>query len=366
MKFSVSQSSLLKALSVVSKGMGSTTLPLLSGIYIKAEAGTLEFQTNSLTISIRHRIPARVEEGGETVVSGKVLTNIVKTLDDAPVTFDGGERMVTISCEKSSFRLNTLNPADWSPFPEVVTEQSIELPSSLLAEMVEKVYRVTSKETTRQILQGVLLTVEDNTIRLVATDSYRLAVCDSSAESPAGEEFRAIVPGTVFHDVLSISSLTENITLGITDNQVVFSFGETTFISKKIEGNFPNYKQLLPSSCTTSVRVDVEAFSAALKRVSVIAQTNSSVRFDIDAEGKTMKLSASSPDQGESSELMPVDVDGESMAIALNYHYVFDCVNAAAADRKELLLELQSNMQPGVFKSNGKINYLYLLMPVRM
>jgi len=83
--------------------------------------------------------------------------------------------MVTISCEKSSFRLNTLNPADWSPFPEVVTEQSIELPSSLLAEMVEKVYRVTSKETTRQILQGVLLTVEDNTIRLVATDSYRLA-----------------------------------------------------------------------------------------------------------------------------------------------------------------------------------------------
>ena len=223
MKFSVSQSSLLKALSVVSKGMGSTTLPLLSGIYIKAEAGTLEFQTNSLTISIRHRIPARVEEGGETVVSGKVLTNIVKTLDDAPVIFDGGERVVTISCEKSSFRLNTLNPADWSPFPEIVTEQSIELPSSLLAEMVEKVYRVTSKETTRQILQGVLLTVEDNTIRLVATDSYRLAVCDSSAEAPAGEEFRAIVPGTVFHDVLSISSLTENITLGITDNQVVFS-----------------------------------------------------------------------------------------------------------------------------------------------
>lgn len=364
MKFSVSQSSLLRALSVVSKGMGSTTLPLLSGIYIKAEEGTLEFQTNSLTISIRHRIPAHVEEGGETVVSGKVLTNIVKTLDDAPVTFDGGERMVAISCEKSSFRLNTLNPADWSPFPEVTTEQSIELPSSLLTEMVEKVYRVTSKETTRQILQGVLLTVEDNTVRLVATDSYRLAVCDSSAESPAGEEFRAIVPGATFHDVLSISSPNDNIAIGITDNQVVFSFGETTFISKKIEGNFPNYKQLLPASCATSVRIDVEAFAAALKRVSVIAQANSSVRFDIDAEGKTMKLSASSPDQGESSEVLPVDVDGESMAIALNYHYVFDCVNAA--DRKEVLLELQSNMQPGVFKTNGKINYLYLLMPVRM
>ena len=366
MKFSVSQSSLLKALSVVSKGMGqNTTLPLLSGIYIKAEAGTLEFQTNNLTISIRHCIPANVEESGETVVSGKVLTNIVKTLDDVAVTFDGGERMLSITCAHSSFRLNTLNPADWSAFPDIEPEQSIELPSTLLAEMVEKVYKVTSKETTRPILQGVLLTVDDNTIRLVATDSYRLAVCDSSVEAPAGEAFRAIVSGGVFHDVLSMPSLTESIMIGITGNQVVFSFGDTTFVSKKIEGNFPNYKQLLPASCATSVKIDVEAFSAALKRVCVIAQQNSSVRFDIDADGKVMKLSASSPDQGESSEFLPVEVDGESMAIALNYHYVFDCVNAAS-DRKELLLELQSNMQPGVFKSNGKINYLYLLMPVRM
>lgn len=366
MKFTVSQSSLTRALSVVAKGMGAnSTLPILSGIYVNAHDGMLEFQTNNLTISIRHLIPANVEEPGETVVSGKMLTNIVKTLPDEAVTFDGGDRTVSISCGKSTFRLNTLSPSDWSGFPDVAPEREIGLPSALLATMVDKVYKVTSKETSRAILQGILLTVDDNTIRLVATDSFRLAVCDSSVEAPAGEAFRAIVSGNVFHDVLSMPTMTEEIRIGIAANQVVFTFGTTTFVARRIEGNFPDYKQLLPSTCGTAVEVDAAALSAALKRVSVIAVTNASVRFDIDADGKFVKLSASSPEQGESSEIVDAEVEGQSLSIALNYHYVFDCMNAVAG-AKSLRLELQGSTQPGIFKSNGKINYLYLLMPVRL
>ena len=366
MKFTVSQSALMKALSVVAKGMGAnSTLPILSGIYIKAGEGTLEFQTNNLAICIRHLIPANVEEPGETVVSGKVITNIVKTLPDAAVTFDGGDRTIAISCDKSAFRLNTLSPADWSGFPSVAPEREIELPSALLSTMVDKVYKVTSKETSRPILQGIQLTVEDNTIRLVATDSFRLAVCDSSVESPAGESFRAIVGGAVFHDVLNMPSMTENVRIGTTESQIVFNFGTTTFVARRIEGNFPDYKQLLPASCGTAVEVSVPELSAALKRVSVIALTNASVRFDIDADAKFVRLSASSPEQGESSEIVEADVEGKSLSIALNYHYVFDCMNAVAGS-KRLRLELIGSAQPGIFKSNGRVNYLYLLMPVRL
>ena len=332
---------------------------------MRAAEGTLEFQTNNLTISIRHLIPANVEEPGETVVSGKVLTSIVKTLSDAAVTFEGSGRTLTISCEKSTFRLNTLNPADWSGFPELAPERTIELPSELLSRMVDKVYRVTSRETSRPILQGILLTVEDNTIRLVATDSFRLAVCDSSVEAAPGEAFRAIVPGAVFHDVLSMPSMTDEISIGTTESQVVFTFGNTTFVSRRIEGNFPDYKQLLPPTCATAVEIDVAAFSAALKRVSVIAQQNASVRFDIDADGGLMRLSASSPEQGESSETISCDVEGQCLSIALNYHYVFDCVNAVSGS-PSMRLELQGSVQPGIFKVNGKVNYLYLLMPVRL
>ena len=366
MKFTVSQSALSKALAVVSKGMGNnSTLPLLSGIYIKADQGTLEFQTNNLTISIRHRIAANVEEPGETVVSGKILTSIVKTLSDSAVTFEGSSRSISITCDKSTFRLNTLDARDWSEFPDFALERSIELPSDLLSSMVDKVYKVTSKDTSRPVLQGILLTVEDNTIRLVATDSYRLAVCDSHGAAECAEPFRAIVHGSIFHDVLAMPSMTETIMVGTTESQVIFVFGNTTFIARRIEGNFPNYKQLLPPTCSTAINIDVESFAAALKRVSVIALSNPSVRFDIDLDGKMMRLSANSPEQGESHEFLPIDGEGSNISIALNYHYVFDCMSAAS-DRKEIALELQSNMQPGIFKSNGAINFLYLLMPVRM
>lgn len=369
MKFTVSQSSLAQALLIVSKGMATnSTLAYLSGIYIKAAEGTLEFQTANLTISIKHCIPADVEEEGVTVVSGKVLTSIVKILPDQAVTFEmvPSTRTLEIRCHKSIYRLNTLDPTDFPEFPSYEMERSIELPSHLLSEMVDKVYKVTSRDTSRPILQGVLLSVEQNTIRLVATDSYRLAVCDSNTETSSSEEaFIAIVPGGTFHDVLSLPSMTDQILVGTTDNQVVFVFGSTTYITRKIEGSFPNYRQLLPSSCATAVHLSAEEYGAALKRVSVIAQANPSVRFEADHDGHLMRLSASSPDQGESSETLDAEVEGESMSIALNYHYVFDCVNAMGG-KGEMTLELQGPMKPAIFKSYGTINYLYLLMPVRM
>lgn len=367
MKFSVSQASLETALSVVSKGMAATsTIPILSGVYLKATDGTLELQTTDLTISIRHKVPAHVEEPGEAVVSGRLLTNIVKTLPDAAVTLDASSRGVSITCDKSSFRLNALEPADFPEFPDFALDRSVELPSGILSQMVSKVYRVTSKDTSRAILQGIQLTVENNTIRLVATDSYRLAVCDTHIEtSGVDAAFAAIVPGGTFHEVLGLPSMTDTIMIGTTESQVVFSFGNTTFVSRRIEGNFPNYRQLLSGSCMTTVKIPTHEFASALKRVSVIATANPSVRFDVDVDSSTMKLAASAPDQGESSETIGVDATGEDVTIALNHRFVSDCVGAVGG-AEELSLELEGSMRPGVFKCYGDINYLYLLMPVRL
>ena len=364
MKFSVSQSSLATALSIVGKGMsGNSTIPLLSGIYIKADNGMLEFQTNNLTISIRHKITANVEEPGEVVVSGKLLTGIVKNLPDAAVTFEGGERTLTITCLSSLFRLNTLDAKDWSEFPEVAFASACELPSVILSEMANKVYKVTSKENSRPILQGVLLSAHDNTLRLVATDSYRLAMCETYAASESTvDDFSLIIPGTVFHDVLTMPSMTEKILIGTTANQIVFSFGTTTYVSRKTEGTYPDYRQLLPKTYATAVTVDTEQFLAALRRVATIATTMPIRRIDIDADGQMMKLSINTRDQGESTEYIPASVEGSSMALSLNHHYVAECL-VSAPDREKILIELQSPTLPTVFKSSDKINYLYLVMP---
>ncbi len=367
MKITVSQSALARALAVVSKGLGAqATLPILAGVHLSAHEGTIELQATNLNISVRHAIPANVEEEGATVVSGKVLSSVVKNLPDAPVTIEADGSGAQISCEQSHFRLNELEARDFPEFPTFDLIQQVELPSGLLSRMVYTVYKVTSNDTSRHILAGVLIRVEDNTIRLVATDSYRLAVCDASSETSSVEgSFEAIVPGATFHDVLGLPSMTESVSIGLTDSQIVFTFGSTTYVSRRIEGNFPNFRQLLPASCSTTVRVDASQLASALRRVAVIALSNPSVRFDVDADGSLMRLSASSPDQGESNEMLPVEVEGGSMSIALNYHYVLDCVSAASQD-SELSLELLSAMQPAIFKSYAAVNYLYLLMPVRM
>lgn len=367
MKFTISQSSLDKALKIVSKGMGThTTLPILSGIYIRAANGAIEMQTTDASISVRHFVAANVEEPGETVISGKVLQNIVKALSDAAVTFEGDIHLVTISSDKTTFKLKALSPKDFPAFPEVVPERTVELPSDVLSNMVDKVYRAASKETTRPLLQGILATVENNTVRLVATDSYRLAVCESTVDVPTKEAFEAIIPGVVFHDVLTMVAPNESISIGISHNQVVFTFGTTTFVTRLIEGHYPAYQQLLPASCASTVEVDTAVFSSAFNRVSVIAQQNTSVRFDVDADGGVIRLSANANDQGESLEEVPASINGKSLTFALNYRYVSDCLTAVSGF-ENLRIELQDSNKPCIFKcSNEKVNYTYLLMPVRL
>ena len=331
MKFTVSQSSLTQAIGVVMKGVASaSTLPILSGVLVKAQDGILEFQTSNYTISIRHRIAAHVEEEGEMVIPCKMLSNITKTLPDAPVTFELSERQVLIGCEKSSFRLNTLDANDFPEFPAYAIESAVELPTDVLSEMVGRVWRVTSTDKARPILGGVHMKVENNTVRLVATDSFRLAVCDTQVETSTLEgSFELNVPADAFNDALNIMASQATIMIGATDTQVV------------------------------------AAFNAALKRVAVIASANPAVKFEIDVENGQMGLSSISNDQDLAQETIDVEAEGESGTIAFNYHYIFGCLNALSKE-KEITLELKSYSQAGIFKSYDKINYLYLVMPVRI
>lgn len=368
MKFTVSQSSLTQALSIVSKGIASSsTLPILSGVLITAEDGVLEFQSSNYTINIRHRIAAHVEEPGKIVVPCKMLANITKTLPDAPVSFEVADRQqVLVSCGRSSFSLNMLDAGDFPEFPAYAIERSVELPVNVLSEMVSRVWRVTSTDKARPVLSGVYMTVENNTIRLVATDSFRLAVCDTQVETSSLEgSFELNVPADAFNDALSIMADQSTIIVGATDTQVVFTAGNTTYVSRRIEGTYPNYKQLIPDSCSTSVKMSVDEFNAALKRVAVVAGNNPAVKFDIDTENGLLGLSAISGDQDRAQESLEIDAEGASGSIAFNYHYIFACLNALAKE-KDITLELKNFAQAGVFKSYDKINYLYLVMPVRI
>lgn len=367
MKFTVAQSSLAKALGIVSRGAAANSPhAILAGVYVSAADGALEFQTTDLSISVRHKIAANVEEPGKALLSWKTLNALVKTLPDAAVSFEGDEKMVTLSCGKSNFRLNSLDPTDFPSFPDILLDSSVELPQALLSRLVDRVYRAVSKDNSRPILAGIYTTVENNTVRLVATDSFRLALTEAHTETEGlSGRFAVNIPGRVFHDVLSLPSDTDTILIGFNENQIIFVFGNTTYISRRIEGEYPNYSSLIASQPTTTITLPADAFADALKQVAAIASTNPTVRLAIDPEEGGIRVFSSSPEQGEATVGVPAEVDGNQLSIAFNYHYLMDCVSAAAGE-KELVLELQDEVQPGIFKTFSDIDFLYLLMLVRI
>lgn len=365
MKISIARSELLDALSVVSKGMSArSTLPILSGILITAGEGEIKLQTTDLEVSIRHRSPALIEQEGQIVVPGKLLTDIVRSLPEAAVTLETEGETAHIRCQHSSFTVKTLKPNDFPKFPEVEIEKSISLPSETLVSMVKQVSRAVSRDETRAILTGILLIIEGPSIKMVATDSYRLAVREVVLEKPAGEDVEVVIPGKALEEVTRLGSGLDSVTLGIAENQIVFEFGETVFVTRRIEGTFPNYKQLIPKESETHAVISGDEMSGAVKRVSLMALHNTPLKISVNVEDQTLSLSATTQDVGDASEDLMVKAEGKDVEIAFNHAFLMDGLSSAGTD--SVRLEVQSALKPGLIKSVEDAGFLYLLMPVRL
>ena len=366
MKFNIAKSDLTEALAIVAKGMSArSTLAILSGILVEAENdGTVVLQTTDLEISIRHTVHADVVEPGKTVVPGKLFSDIVKTLPDAAIGISTQAEQTHVDCMGSSFTLSSLNPADFPYFPQVNADTTVKMEPAALEHAVRKVVRAVSRDESRAILTGILFSVENDAVRLVATDSYRLALADVKLEDPdAVQEFQAIIPGKTFEDVARLAAGQKVISIGFSDNQVLFEFGTTTFVSRKIEGTFPNYKQLIPDTHEVAVQVPVSELVSAIKRVALLVQSHSPIRFEFDADSQQATISARTQDVGQATETIDAAVDGGNMQIAFNHQYILDGLSAIDGD---VVIELQTSLKPGILKGAADESFLYLAMPVRL
>lgn len=365
MKISIARGELLDALSVVSKGLSSrTTLPILSGIHVSTHGDSVSFQATDLEVSIKTSCAARVEQPGQSVVPGKLLTDVVRSLPDAAVVIDTSTNGTAfIQCGQSSFSMKTLAPEDYPKFPEVSAAQTISLPADVFTRVVQQVSRSVSKDETRPILTGVLVVVEAGTLRMVATDSYRLCIREVPVDGVAGD-IDLVVPGKAMEDIAKLIGGNETVSLGVSENQVIFTFGDTTFISRRIEGSFPNYRQLLPKEHTTRAVIDRSELLDAVKRVSLMAQHSTPLRVRVSVPGHTLTLSAATQDVGDASEDIQVTPEGEDIEIAFNHTYLLDGVSVAEGDT--VALEVTSPLKPGVLKPAEGDGFTYLLMPVRL
>lgn len=365
MKFRIAKTDLLNAINTVAKGMSSrATLPILSGILLETtDQGKLSFQTTDLEISIKHTTTANIEEPGRCVIPGKLFSDIIKSLPDASIEIVSNDEQTTITCMDASFTLSSLNPADFPFFPQVDPSTTIVLPTEELADAVQCVGRAVSRDESRIILTGIYFVVQDGIVTLAATDSYRLAVAEIKAPNTDVNDFTAIIPGKTFEEVCRIAQSTESISIGFSDNQVIMQFGETIFISRKIEGTYPNYKQLIPAEHQVSIQMDTQTLVTSIKRVAILAQAHTPIKFQFSAESQNVTISANTADVGGATEVIAAEIDGPSVDIAFNHQYILDGLNMI---KGEVLIELQNSLKPGILKSVEKENFLYLAMPVRL
>ena len=363
MKISIARSELLDALTVVTKGLSSrTTLPILSGILVSASGDDIVLQSTDLEISIKATAKANVSTEGSVVIPGRLISDIVRSLPEAAITLDGTAKdAMKVTCGQSSFDIKTLSPDDFPKFPEVLAAESVTIPTETLVALVRQVSKAVSRDETRPVLTGVLLVVDDGVIRLVATDSYRLAIKEMPLENAPAERIEVVVPGRAIEEITKMATGQESVTMGVAENQVVFEFGTTIYVSRRIEGTYPNYRQLIPKEVETTVTANREELLEAVKRVSLMAQHNAPVRLSITES--TLTLSARTQDVGEAKEDLMVKTEGADVEIAFNHAFLLDGVSASGDE--ELRFEATSPLKPGVFRSMDG-SYTYLVMPVRL
>lgn len=363
MKLSINQTELSNALGIVQKGITArSTLPVLSGVFVQARGDDVTFQTTDLELSIQYTTSALVEEEGATVLPGKLVVDIVKNLPDAAVHIETDDEGAVISCESSSFSIRCLNPDDFPGFPQVAPERKISIPFDVFSTMAKKVCRVVSRDESRAILTGVLVSVEDGLLKMVATDSYRLAVTEAPVEEDT-ESFSAVISGSFVSDLAGLPKTGQDISLALAENQIIASYAGTVFVNRRIEGRYPNYKQLLPSSYETRCVMDRRSFAAAMKRASLLEHAGSQVRVSVNVPSQTVQLTTSQ-DAGSTQEIVRAQVEGQDVEIGFNSHYVSEGLSAMESDT--VSLEIQGSLKPGIMRGSEDESYLYLVMPVRL
>lgn len=314
-------------------------------------------------VSIRTRIAAEVEAGGEIVVPGRLLADVARQLPagDVSLLIDDGD-LLEIESGQASFKLRLL-AADDFPEVEMIEGSTVSLPTSEFSETIEQVARSASRDETRPHLTGILLSVDGDKLRSVATDSYRLAVRTTKIEPPSAAPIEANVPARALQEATRIADGHEAITLTLSERQIAFQAGDSLLISRLIDGQFPDFEQLLPDSFEHVLEIDVAELHDAVRRVSLLAQRNKPLKISL-SEGE-LEVSAQTTDVGEGHERLPApDYAGDPLEIGFNPDFLRDGLDCVHTERAKF--KLISAFRPGLITAGEDEEFIYLVMPIRL
>jgi DNA polymerase III subunit beta len=363
LKISVPREELTRQLGVVSRAASTrTTVQVLAGILLRAEAGRLELAATDMEISLRSALDTEVESEGAVVVPSKLLTDLVRLLpaDEVSLEHRSGEGVVEIVSGAATYRLHTYNAEDFPRLPETASVELMPVDADAVLETASRVGRAASRDESRPVLTGILVRFEGQNLVMAATDSYRLAVKETAMAS-SGPELDAIVPGRALGELTRIAQGADDLRIGVLENQVVFAVDGVLLTTRRIEGQFPNYRQLLPETFEHELALPREELLDVVRRVSVMAQRNAPIRLRF-AEGE-LTVSAQTQDVGEARETLPAPFSAEPLEIGFNPEFLRDGIESVQGD--EIRLKLISSLRPAVIQGDGT-DFSYLIMPIRL
>jgi len=363
LKVTCPRDELARALGVVSRGVSTrTTVQILAGILLQASEGRLQLAATDMELSLRTSLDASIESDGSVVVPGRLLLELARLLPDADVTIEHRleEAAVEIRSGSATYRLHTYNAEDFPRLPDPGAAERHEVDREPLLETVSRVSRSASRDESRPVLTGVLMRFEPGKLVMAATDSYRLSVKETATEGEV-PELEAIVPARALQELARIAQVGEQIELGVHENQVIFTTGDALLTTRRIDGQFPNYKQLVPEAFEHELALPREELLEVVRRVSVMAQRNSPLRLRF-GDGE-LTVSAQTQDVGEARESLPVSFTSEPLEIGFNAEFLRDGIDSVTGD--QLRLKLISPLRPAVLQGEDD-DFLYLIMPIRL
>lgn len=361
MRIITNRNLLLESINIVQKAVPSkTTLPILEGILFVAKNGKLTLISTDLELGIETSINVDVLEQGSLVVSSRIIGEIVRKLPDADVEIEKKENLIYIKSENSEFKVLGLSQEEFPQLPSIEKDRGISISNSMLKEMIRQTIFAVSTDEIRPILTGVLMEVRGKEVTMVALDGFRMAV--KNIEILSDENIKAVIPGKTLTELGKILNDSEDtVNIFISKNQILFQTGETTIISRLLEGEFINYSQLIPEEYKIRIKLQTEKLLDACERAALFARdSNNTIRFEINDDIMNIR---SNSESGDAHEELKVIKEGEDIEIAFNPRYFIEALKAINND--EITIEFTTNVSPSIIKPVNDSGFLYLILPVR-
>jgi DNA polymerase-3 subunit beta len=368
MKLTISKDQLLNGLQAVQNVVSNrTTLPILSNVLLRAQDNRLELTATDLDVTVACAVEAGVKTPGATTLPVKKLFDIGRELASQEIELEVDDKNVAIIRAGSSYyRINGLAPEEFPPQPQLTEKKKITVSQEKLKSMLRRTAFAVSTDETRYVLNGILFNLKEHQLTLVATDGRRLALVDEDIEAGGDGPGEYIVPTKAITELNRLLEAKGEAEVKFTENQIALNLKDERgfnilIISKLVDGNYPNYRQVIPAETKERITLGREEFLHALRRAEIMtSEKSNSVKLTFSKNN--LAITANSPDVGEARETMAINYKGRELAIAFNPTYLMDPLKALEND--EIFLELNDELSPGVVKINGP--FLYVIMPMRM